>query len=301
VNTVVRQDIDTGLEHFELALKKDPNYALAYAGIGYAWLCRNQLGYATPQEARPKAKAAALKAVELDAGLAQAHGVLANVHYFIDWDWAGAEAEYQKAMELHPNLADAWALYPHFLAVMKRPAEAIPLMQRVLELDPLNPAHQAWYAAVLEMSGRADEAIAQCRKTLKMTSGLAWVHGMLGTLLLRKGMNDESLAEMKASYAGDREMEEVLTQGYARGNIRATLKRAADLLAARARKTWVSPSDIALNYVLARETDQALTWLERGLEVHDPQMPENSAHLYFESLRNTLRFKAILRSMNLPE
>jgi hypothetical protein len=114
-------------------------------------------------------------------------------------------------------------------------------------------------------------------------------------------MDDEALAEMKASYAGDREMEEVLTPGYAPKNIRATLKRAGDLLAARARKTWVSPSDIAANYALAAETDQALTWLERGLEVHDPQMPENSVHLYFESLHDTPRFNAILRRMNLPE
>ena len=301
VNTALPQDIDTGLEHFERALKKDPNYAPAYVGIASAWLYRNQLGYAAPHEARPKAKAAALKAVELDGGLAQAHGMLASVHYFIDWDWAGAEAEFKRAIELNPNLPDAWALYPHFLSVMRRPAEAIPQMRRILELDPLNAVYQAWYAAVLEMAGRDDEAIAQCRKVFKMTSGHVWVHGLLGSLLLRKGMDDESLAETKVGYAGDREMEEALTQGYAQGGIRAALTRAADMQAARSRKTYVSPSDVASLYAEAGETDQALTWLERGLEVHDPQMPENSVHLYFESLHNTPRFKAILRHLNLPQ
>jgi len=159
VNTVVSQDIDTGLEYFERALRKDPSYALAYVGIADVWMIRNQVGYTATNEARPKARAAALKAVELDSGLAQAHGMLATLDYFMEWDWAGAEAEFKRAIELNPNLPDAWALYPHFLAVMKRPAEAIPLMQRVLELDPLNPAYRAWYAAVLEMTGRDDEAI----------------------------------------------------------------------------------------------------------------------------------------------
>jgi TolB-like protein/Tfp pilus assembly protein PilF len=297
---ITPQDIDSALEYFELALKKDPNYALAYAGIALVWMGRQQMGWTAPREAGPKAKAAALKAVELDNTLAQAHAALANVNYFYEWDWAGAEAEFKRAIELNPNYPDARALYSHYLVIMKRPEEAMAQIQRALELDPLNAFFQAILGAELEMAGRDDEAIAQFRKALRTSSGLLWVHGSLSDILRRKARYEESLAEMKASYAGDREMEEALTQGYAQSGYRGVMRRAADILAARARKTYVGPTDVALLYAMAGEKAQALEWLEKGLQVHDPQMPENSLHLYFETLHNTPRFQDLLRRMNLP-
>jgi serine/threonine-protein kinase len=297
---ITAQDIDTALEYFELALKKDPNYAPAYAGISLVWIGRQQMGYTAPREAGPKAKAAALKAVELDSRLAEGHSALATVNYFCEWDWAGAEVEFKRAIELNPNYPDARALYSHYLTIMKRPEEAMPQIQRALELDPLNATFQAWHGAELEMAGRDDEAIAQLRKALRTSSGLLWVHGMLSDILRRKARYEESLAEMKASYAGDREMEEALTQGYAQSGYRGVMRRAADILAARARKTYVGPSDVASLYAMAGEEAQALEWLEKGLQVHDPQMPENSLHRYFETLHNTPRFQDLLRRMNLP-
>jgi TolB-like protein len=298
---ITPQDIDAAFEYFELALQKDPNYAPAYAGIAFVWIGRNQMGYAAPREAVPKAKAAALKALELDNTLAQAHWALADVNYYSEWDWAGAEAEFKKAIELNPNDPGARVHYSQYLIIMKRPKEAMGQIQRALEMDPLNPHFQAFLGAELEMTGRADEAMEQARKVLRTSSGQPWVHGLLSEILFRKAEYEGSLAEMKACYAGDREMEDALTQGYAQSGYRGAMKSAADTLAARARKTYVLPSDVAWLYAMAGEKAQTLAWLERGFEVHDPQMPENTLHLAFAPLHSDPRFQDIVRRMNLPQ
>ena len=300
VYKVTPQDNDTALAYYELALKKDPNYAPAYAGIALLWAGSEKSGYTAPREAGPKAKAAALKAVELDNTLALAHAALATVNYFYEWDWAGADLEFKRAIELKPNYPDARALYSFYLINMKRPEEGIAEIQRALELDPLNSWFQAVYADDLVLAGRDDEAMVQYRKALRMSSGLPWLRGSISQILFRKAKYEESLAEMKAYYAGDREMEEALTQGYAQSGYSGAMRRAADILAARSRKTYVGPGDVATLYAMAGDKAQALTWLEKGLEVHDPSAPQYSLDPVYETLRNTPRFQALLRRMNLP-
>jgi TolB-like protein/Tfp pilus assembly protein PilF len=301
VYKVTPQDNHTALQYFELALKKDPNYAPAYAAIAELWAGSEKMGFTAPREAGPKAKAAALKAVELDNTLAQAHVALALVDYFYEWDWAGADLEFNRAIELNPNYPDVRALHSFYLINMGRPQEGMAEIERALELDPLNSWFQGIYADDLMFAGRDDEAIAQYRKVLRTSSGLPWVHSGLSGILFRRAKHEESLAEMKAYYAGDREMEEALTRGYAQSGYSGAMRRGADTLVARARKTYVLPSDVAMLYVMAGEKDQALAWLEKGLEVHDPGAPQYSITPDFGTLRNTPRFQALLRRMNLPK
>lgn len=301
VYKVTPQDNDTALAYYELALKKDPNYAPAYAGIALLWAGSEKSGYTAPREAGPKAKAAALKAVELDNTLAQAHSALATVNFFYEWDWAGAEAEFKRAIELNPNDPEARALHSFYLINMKRPEEGIAEIQRALELDPLNSWFQAVYADDLVLVGRDDEAMVQYRKALRMSSGLPWLRGSISQILFRKAKYEESLAEMKAYYAGDREMEEALPQGYAQSGYSGAMRRAADILAARAHKTYVGPGDVATLYAMAGEKAQALTWLEKGLEVHDPSAPQYSLDPVYGTLRSDPRFQALVRRMNLPQ
>jgi len=300
VYKVTPQDNDTALQYFELALKKDPNYAPAYAGIAELWAGSEKMGFTAPREAGPKAKAAVLKALELDNTLAQAHLALALVNYFYEWDWAGAEAEFKRAIELNPNYPDARALHSFYLINMERPKEGMAEIQRALELDPLNSWFQGIYADDLVFAGRDDEAMAQYRKVLRTSSGLPWVHSGLSGILFRKAKYEESLAEMKAYFAGDREVEETLTQGYAQSGYSGAMRRAADTLAARARKTYVLPTDVAWLYVMAGEKDQALAWLEKGLEVHDAGAPQYGLDPIYDPLRSDPRFQALVRRMNLP-
>ncbi len=294
------QAFDIALEYYELALKKDPNYAAAHLAVAMTWLYRNQLGYTAPREAGPKAKAAVLKALELDSTLADGHAVLAWVYFLCEWDWADAEVEWKRAIELNPNFGDS--VYAHFLWVMKRPEEAMAQMERALQLDPLNEVAQLHNAWMMQSAGRDDEVIVQVRKLLRTSPQHPMLHQMLSVSLFRKAIYEESLAEMKAMYSclGDREVEEALTQGYAQSGYRGAMKRAADLLAARAHQTYVNSIDVAILYAFAGENDQAFEWLEKCLEERNPQMPYVDAYVEFAPLRSDPRFQDILRKMNLP-
>jgi len=295
------QAFDIALEYYELALKKDPDYAAAHLAVAYVWLLRNQFGYTAPREGGPKAKAAVLKALELDSTLADGHALLAWVNFLYEWDWAGAEAEWKRAMELNPNYVDS--VYAHFLWVMKRPEEAMVQMERALQIDPLNELVHIHHGFILESAGRYDEAIVQMRKLLRTSPQHPMAHQLLSVSFWHKTMYEESLAEMKASYSymGDLEVEEALTQGYAQSGYRGAMRRAADLLAARARKTYVLSFDVAVLYAIAGENDQALEWLEKGLELRDPVMPYVDAYVEFAPLRSNPRFQDLLRTMNLPQ
>jgi serine/threonine protein kinase/Tfp pilus assembly protein PilF len=295
------KDFNSALEYFELALKEDPNYAPAYSGVALVWIGRLQMGLTPPREAAPKEKVAALKAIELDDRLAQAHSSLATINSFYEWDWAGADAEYKKAIELNPNFADVRAFYSHFLMCMKRPEEAMAQIQRALDVDPLNSFYQAFYGVDLMLAGQYEEAIVQLRKALDRSPGILFAHWMLSEILLMKGLHEESLTEIKACYAWDREVEEALTQGYVQSDYTGAMRRAADILAARARKTFGGLYQPACLYVMAREESQALEWLEKGFELRDPNMPYINVDPIFDSLRNTPRFQDLVRRMNLPK
>lgn len=133
-----REGLDTAERYFELVLSKDPAYARAYAGIALLWMGRNQVGFSSSAEGVPKAKAAALKALELDDTLAEAHYALAVVSTWANWDWPAAEHEFRRAIELNPGFADAHIYFSHFLNIMRRPDEAMAEARRALELDPFN-------------------------------------------------------------------------------------------------------------------------------------------------------------------
>jgi TolB-like protein/Tfp pilus assembly protein PilF/predicted Ser/Thr protein kinase len=294
------QALDIALEYVELALEKDPTYAEAHLAMANHWVVSNQFGYSAPREGGPKAKASVLKALELDSTLAGGHGMLAMVNFLYEWDWAGAEAEWKRAIELNPN--SGGSVYAQFLWVMKRPEEAMARMERILQLDPLNEMAHLHYAFLLQSAGRDDEAIVQMRKLLRTSPQHPMLHWGLSVLLMRKAMYEESLAEMKACFSsiGDREVEEALTQGYAQSGYRGAMRSAADLLAARARKTYVPPFDTALLYALAGENDQAFEWLEKSFEDRSPHMPYVGAYIELEPLRSDPRFQDLLRKMNLP-
>ena len=157
---VTREDLDAALRYFELALQKDPDYGLAYAGIANVWSGRRQLGFAPPAEATPRLKAAAAKAIELVGDdSSYAHLRLALDATFTDWNWAEAEPAFRRAIDLAPNDAEARAFYAHYLEIMHRPAEAMTEMRRAMALDPLSELIQSLSGATLMRAGLLDEAM----------------------------------------------------------------------------------------------------------------------------------------------
>jgi len=295
-------DLDTAQRYFELALQKEPDYAAAYAGIAWVWGCRNQMGYSSPSdEAGPKAKAAALKAVALDNALAESHYALASVMTWHDWDIPKADAEWKRAVELNPNYPDGLAAYSHFLMIMGRPEEAMRQIERALKLDPFNVTIQSFYGVDLVFAHRYDEAIVQGRKTLAMQPDNPIALFGLYHANAAKGMSKETLAilkdYLKASYQVP-DIGAVMDRGLVEAGFQGAMRRAADALAALSKKALVWPTDIAGVYVLAGDNGRALEWLERAYEGRDPNLPYLRLPMY-DLLRSEPRFQALFRRLKL--
>jgi TolB-like protein/Tfp pilus assembly protein PilF len=232
---LTRADLETALRASN-ALEKDPDYALAYTGVAHVWGGRRQMGFVSPRDATPRAEAAILKALALDETLAEAHAALAGHRAYGQYDWAGADVEYRRALELDPNLADAMTGYSHVLHSLGRVDQAMAHVRKALELDPFNANYQAFYGVDLVFARQYDEAIAQFRNALRTSPNLPFAQTQLSNSLHRKGMYDESLAVLKtqALGSGDREFEELLTRGFAEGGYVEAMRRGADAMAARA-------------------------------------------------------------------
>jgi serine/threonine protein kinase/TolB-like protein/Tfp pilus assembly protein PilF len=293
-------DLDTAQRYFELALQKDPNYAAAYTGIAWVWMVRNQMLSSPLSEAVPKAKEAALKAVELDENLAESHYALAAVYTWHDWNLSEAGLEWKRAFDLNPNYPDGLAMYSHFLMIRGRPDEAMAMIKRALDLDPFNVTIQVFFAADLLLARRVEEAIVECNKALAMQPGNPVA---LATLLFAyeaKGMDKETLATMR-DYLRFYEVPDIdaeMDRGLAEGGYRGAMKRAADMLAARAQDYMAQPTDVAWLSVFAGDNSRALEWLERAYELRDPNLPYLRFPAY-DPLRTEPRFQELLRRMNL--
>jgi len=296
---LTREGLETAERYFNLALEKDPTYAAAWAGIARVWTGRQQALITTPSEAAPKAKAAALKALALDENSWDAHRALAGILTWTDWDWPVAEREWNRLLALNPN-SDALSGHSHFLMSMRRPEEALAQATRAVELDPFDVKVHGFYAAVLNGMRRYDDAIAAARATLELQPGYGIALNVLHQALLAKGKYDESLAQERKEFAGDRELLEALEQGYAEGGWAGSQRRLAAVWAARYGKPGgVGPLKLADAYREAGDRDRALEWLERGYEEHNPNMPYVGGP-HNDSLRADPRFQDLLRRMNLP-
>jgi tetratricopeptide (TPR) repeat protein len=291
-------DLDVALKYFELALEKDPKYALAYVGISLVWAGRSQMAIALPSEAAPKAKAAALKAVELDDNLAEAHAALAVVWTWHEWNLSAAEPEFKRAVSLNPSYPDAYAYYSHYLNICGRQKEAMAAIDRALALDPLNTLSRSFYAIDLVFAGRYDEAIAAARQAPdnRVALNAAW------WALSLKGLPKEATAAAKAylAFYSDRAIDEGLDQGLAQGGYQEATRRAAETLAARSRVSYVSPLDAATLYLDAGDKERAREWLGRAFEMRDPNVPYITVP-FFARLRPDPRFQDLLRRIGLPQ
>jgi len=298
---LTREDLDAAERYFNLALSKEPGYARAHAGIALLWMGRQQMGYVPPAEAAPKAKAAALKAVELDDTLADAHYALAIVYTWADWNWPAAEREFRRAIELRPGFADAHAYYAHLLNTLRRPDEAMVEARRSLELDPFNGLFQALYGVDLIFARRFDEAIAYLDAALVTNPTDPVSLAVLISARHHKREYKQALAALSryASAVDYSEVATFLAQTTADADYSATMRKAADTLVARSRKTFVLPWDVASWYAYAGDKDRCLEWLERAYQARDPNLPY-LGWPDFDLVRSDPRFRDLLQRMKLP-
>ena len=302
-------DLDTAQRYFELALAEDPAYAPTYQGLAWVWAARQQMAITAPSEAGPKAKAAALKAIAVDESSAEAHVALAVVRSWTDWDWAGAEPEWRRALELNPNDANTHAYYAHFLANVGRVDEAVPHAERALELDPFNALYHAMHGVVLEYQRRYDDALAAAERAQQIQPDLRVALTVAQKVFMVKGMREEQLAQQRLRIANDPGRVAAFERGFAEGGYEGAQRALADLLAARYEKAGgvpdagtsrvYLPGGIALRYLDAGEHSRALDWLEEAYRVHDPNVTYIGTPLW-DPVRSDPRFQALARRIGIP-
>lgn len=290
------------LYYFNLALEKDPKHALALTGIADLWGAAGVWGFVRPREAISKAYPAALKAVDADDTLAEAHEILARIKLFYEWDWPAAEKESQRAIALNPQSAEVGLAYCFLLLSTKRFAEATVQIERVLELDPLHLYFQSLRGCELLYVSRYDEAIGWFRKALATEANFVWPYWGLWSAFHQKAMFEEALAEATQFYAllGESEVAAAMKNLHARTGYRGALRLGAEMLVEQATLRYVQPIRIARLYARAEEKEQALEWLEKAYEERDPFLAQLSVDVDWNSLRSTPRFRDLLRRMNFP-
>ena len=296
-------DLDAAQRYFEQALEKDPSYAPAFSGLAWIWLVRGQTGLIVPSEAGPKAKASALQAAGLDDNSAEAHDALANILSWNEWDWPGAEREWKRTLELNPNFANAHAYYAHYLAIMKRAAEAVSHSERALELDPFNPLYHSLYGGVLVGLRRYDDALAAAHKAISIRADTSLAYGVIQRVYLGKGMRKEQLADQRLRIAKDPERVAAFDRGLAEGGYEGAQRAIADVLAARYEKSKNReglPYGIAMRYLDAGDKDQAIAWLQKAFDTRDQNLPY-LGWPDWDPLRPDPRFQALLRRIGLPQ
>ena len=289
-------------QYFERAIDKDPLYALAYSGLADTYYLRSGQGL-PPKEALPKAKAAARRAVEIDDQIAEAHTSLASISFWYEWDWAEAEREFQRAIELNPGYATAQHWYAEYLAAMGRPEASIAAIERAQELDPLSLSINRDVGVFLYLARRHDQAIAQFRRTLELDAQFSEVHRFLGLAYEQKGMYQEAIAEFEQDLASAGRRPSALAalgHAYARAGREPEARRLLDELKALAAREYVSPYHVAVVYAGLGENLFALDWLERAYaERADDTLCYLKVEPRFDRLRQVPRFADLLRRLGL--
>jgi len=295
-----REHFDTALKYFEVSLEKDPSDPLAYVGIASVWCSRCDCGLVPTREAFPKAKAAALKAIELDDSLAEAH-ISMGMMRSAEWNWDEATKEYSRAAELTPNSADAHFFLADLAISRGRLVEWKTHIERALELDPLNFFNQCFYGWHLLYLRRYDEAIVELRKALRTEPHLPAAHLRLWGAYCGKGMHEEAVAAAQTFFEalGDKEVGHALQRGYADAGYSEAMRLAADTLTERSRSTYVQPTQIARLYAHAGDKDHALEWLEKAYEERLIAMIHLGVDLDWSFLRGEPRFQDLMRRVNL--
>ena len=300
-NKWTEEGMKKAVESFRQATRRDPNFALAYAGAAdcYAF----GILPLRPREAAPRAKEAALKALEIDYALAEAHTSLAYVKHSYDWDWPGADQEFRRAIELNPHYAHAHHMYSHLLVSVGRFEESLGASLRACELDPLDVEMSAHLVFHYNAARQFDRAVEQGRRTLELDPNFHETHLFLGRAYEQKGMYAEAVAEFRSAVelSGRRPFAvSGLAHAYAVSGERAAARELLGELEERSKTGYVSPYYIAHIHAGLGERAQALEWFDKAHEERDPMLVYLNVNPNLDGLRSEPRFRDLLRRVGLP-
>jgi len=300
-NKHTQADLQKSIEYFNQALEKDPNYALAYFGLA---ACYSVLGnnYLPPNEAQPKARDYAAKALAIDDTLAEAHTAMGFIKMSYDWDRAGAEKESKRAQALDPNNGVAHQLYGDCLEVIGRFDEAKAERKRSLEIDPLSPAFNGVAGATFHFAGQYSEAIAQLEKAINLETHIYLSYQWLGQAYEQKRQYREAIETFqKGMTQAERHPQLIAALGHAyalAGERDKALKALAELRE-MAKRRYISPYLSAVVYVGLGDKEQAFTWLDKAYQDRSAPLLWLKVEPLFDPLRDDPRFQDLLRRIGL--
>jgi len=303
-NKRTAEELQKAIMYFEQAIKKDPEYAIAYAGLANSYLVLPIYGPFNPKEAFLKARKATTKALEIDNTLAEAVSSLALLKLFDDRDWDGAEREFKRAINHNPGYVTAHTWYAsECLTIRARFDEAIEEITRALELDPLSLVSNRDLGMICYYARQYDQAIKALNKTIEIDPDFIHTHGLLGLVYLEKSMYEEALSELQKEYTISKGIEATaeiwIGIVYAKtGKVKKARKILEDLIK-RSKQEFVSPYFIAILYFNLKEKDKGFSWLDKAYKENDSWLNFLKVDPGFDSVRSNPRFKALLKRMGL--
>jgi len=291
--------LQKGIEYFSRAVEKDPDYALAYSGLADCYTLLGLEGVPST-EVVPKAKAAALKSVELDDSLAQAHTSLGGVKAFYDWDWPGAEIEFKRAIALNANYAPAHHWYANLcLLPQRRFTEAIAEMKRALELDPVSSIINTDLGWTYDLAGQPEKALEQFRRTRELDPDFVALNNRLAQFYVHRGLYSEAVAltARQLKMGGHPERASAVEREFTTGGYRKVEETWLDRVAATPGR--VNSEGVGALLASLGERDKALVTLEAAYRERDPSLIYLEVDPDLASLRSDSRFQRLARSMGL--
>src|SRR5713226_5108183 len=301
-----QEGLTKAIAYFQIAIEKDPQYALAYAGLAdcYSIIGSAIVGTVPAEEVASKARAAALKSLELDSTLAEAQTSLATVRFNYDWDWTAAASGFRRSIELNPSYATAYQRYSLYLIAMGRAPESLSAMGRARELDPLSISMNFSLGWRLYMSHQYDQAIEQLQNTLDMDPNFALPRMVLGQAYEQKGSYQRAIAELEkaANLSHDSpQMLGALGHVYGASGERPEAEKVLSRLLEQSKKQYVSPFYVAIVYAGLRENEKALDWLEKAYQDRSNAIIFLKVDPELDGLRANPRFQTLLHRLALPE
>lgn len=297
--------LNKSIASFQQAIARDSGYALAYSGLADAYAMLGFRGGFPSKDALSRAKTAALKAIELDDTLAEPHASLAFIAETHEWDWATAEREYKRALELNPGDARAHNWYAGYLMYVGRFDDGISEAKRARDLDPLSLPINNALAGRLLAGSRYDEALQQVQETLELDAHFAPAHQTLGWVYLHSGKQEEAIREfqnaLQLSGTEDTDLQLDLGFAYAVTGKRDEARRILAKLEKLHEQGVVPSGSVAILHGALGESNEAFAWLEKAYEERDPQLTYIKAGRRFEPLRKDPRFEQLVHRVGLPD
>ena len=303
-NKLTKEGFDTGIDYFNQAIAVDPNYALAYSGLAFNYVNQDDW-FMSPNEAGPKTKDAAKRALAIDESDAGAHLSMAIVTHWYDWNWTAAEKEFKRAIELSPNNSDAHTYYSWFLAPMGRNDQAIAEAKRAQQADPLSGFAAFSVGGALVFARRWDPAIEQLRRAIEIDPNFWFGHCFLGRAYEQKGRLPEAIVEFQRAVELEKDNAETwsgLGHAYALSGNRGEAQKILDHLKEVSAHSWVAPYNIAVIHAGLGHKDQAFALLDQAYKDRSYYLPTYLAtDARMDSLRSDPRFVELNRRVGLPE